>query len=560
MEREMATYAALDKGLRSQLESEAAHPVTFYTEYLDLMRFPDENQQQKLVDYLRVKYSSRKISLILAVSPLALKFVVRHGDVLFPGTPVVFASVNIRTLEKLSLKSNITGIAVKRDIADTLDVALRLQPDTTQVIVPVGTSPLERSWTADLRNSLRPYEDRLTITYLGDLTMEGILQRVRKLPPHSIVLFSQFLFHDAAGHYFLPEDALDLICRSSNSPVYGTDRTFLGMGIVGGHLYDMNKVGDEAGIMGRRILAGENPANIPVQTMDANFDMFDARQLKRWGISQAKLPPGSIVQFREPSFWALYKWYVLSSLAVFLVQFLLVIALIRQARRLKQSESKLRHLSRHLINAQDEERKHIARELHDDFSQRLALLRIEIGSAVQEQMGPNSFDRTRVSNLCSTVDQLTQDIRLLSHSLHSSKLQYLGLKAALKDLCGQIAKSHSMSVEFEADELTQTIPDEVALCLYRVAQEALNNAVKHSGARRVVLALSNGNARLGMRITDSGKGFDTSMAVKGMGLASMCERLHLVNGTLLVSSKPGNGTELLAHIILTGSTLPSKTN
>jgi signal transduction histidine kinase len=158
------------------------------------------------------------------------------------------------------------------------------------------------------------------------------------------------------------------------------------------------------------------------------------------------------------------------------------------------------------------------------------------------------------------VDDLTEDIRLLSHSLHSSKLQYLGLKAALKDLCGQIAKGHPMSVEFQGYDLGQTVPAEVALCLYRVAQEALNNAVKYSGASRVVVALSNGGSRVGMRITDSGKGFDPSRASGGLGLASMYERLRLVNGELRVSSKPGRGTELIAQVILTQSNQPSKAN
>jgi signal transduction histidine kinase len=559
-EREMATYALLDKGLRSELESASRTPVTLYTEYLDLMRFPDENQKKTLVKYLRIKYSSRKIDLIFVVSPLALNFVIENANALFPATPVVFASVNIRTLQQLTLRPNITGVAVKRDVRDTLDDALRLQPDTTNVIVPSGTSQLERSWTEGLRNSLRPYEDRLTITYLSDLPMDSLLQRLKNLPPHTIVLFSALFFHDAAGQYFLPDDALDLICRSSNSPVYSTDRSFMGTGIVGGHLYDLSKVGAAAGKMGHRILAGEDLAHIPVQTLDPNYDMFDARQLKRWGISQARLPPGSIVQFSEPSFWALYERYVLACVAVFLVQSFLVIALIRQARRLKQSESRLQDLSRHLITAQEEERKRIARDLHDDFSQRLALLRIEIGLAAEEQQGQTSIDRARLSNLCSTVDDLTEDIRLLSHSLHSSKLQYLGLKAALKDLCGQIAKGHPMSVEFQGDDLGQTVPAEVALCLYRVAQEALNNAVKYSGASRVVVALSNGGSRVGMRITDSGKGFDPSRASGGLGLASMYERLRLVNGELRVSSKPGRGTELIAQVILTQSNQPSKAN
>jgi signal transduction histidine kinase len=380
--------------------------------------------------------------------------------------------------------------------------------------------------------------------------METIQGRLRNLPQHTIVLFSQFFFRDGAGRYFVPEEALHLICQSSNSPVYGTDEIFLGTGIVGGHLYDMTKVGNEAGKVGGRILAGELPENIPVQTLDPNFDMFDARQLKRWGISQARLPQGSVIRVSQPSFWELYKRYILACLAVLLLQSVLVVVLIGQARRLKRSESRLRDLSRRLINAQEEERNRIARELHDDVSQRLALLRNEISSLEEKQTGQNPIDRAKFSNLCSTVDDLAEEIRDLSHSLHSSQLQHLGLKAALKDLCGQVERGHPISIELQADELTQPVPAEIALCFYRVAQEALNNAVKHSGASRIIVALSTANSKLKMRITDSGKGFDTSRAPEGLGLASMYERLRLVDGELQVSSKPGAGTELLAQVIL----------
>ncbi len=555
----MGVYTPLDKGLRSQLESSSTQPLVFYTEYLDLLRFPDNAHQEELLEYLRVKYSMRKIDLIFVVSPLALNFVLKNGDDLFQGTPIVFTSVNVHTVEKLSLNPNVTGIAVTRNIRDTLDIALHMQPDITRVVIPGGASPIERSWAADLRASLHPYEDHITFSYVNDLSMDELLDMVRHLPPHSIVLYSAMYFYDGAGHYFLPEEALDLIARSSNAPVYGTDQTYIGSGIVGGHLYDMAEVGADAGKMGARILAGESPAKIPVQTVDPNHDAFDARQLSRWNISEARLPPGSIVLFRQPSFWQLYKWYVLGCVGLFLVQSLLVLALIRLTRKLKQSESGLRELSGNLINAQEDERKRIARELHDDFSQRLALLRIEMGSLVREDRGQISLDRRKLSGLCSMVDDLTMDIHHLSHTLHSSKLQLLGLQAALKELCGQVEKGYPMSVEFHSDELSHAVPPDVALCLYRVAQEALSNAAKYSGATRATLSLSNGNARLRMRIADSGKGFDTSKPSKGLGLASMFERLRLVNGELIVSSTPGSGTELTAQVLLAKPT-PEKEN
>jgi signal transduction histidine kinase len=551
-EREMAIYAPFDRALRSQMESAATYPLTFYTEYLDLLRFPGDEQQQKLVEYLRVKYSGKPINLIVAVSPLAFNFVSKNGDALFPGTPVVFASVNIRRIENHSLKPNVTGVAVIRDLKNTLDIALRLQPDTTQVIIPVGVSAQEKSWTAELRDSLRPYESHVTITYLSDLPMDGILERLRSLPQHTIVLFTSIFFYDGAGHYFAPEEALNLICQASNAPVYGTDATYLGSGIVGGHLYDVTPVGNEAARMGARILAGESPSMIPVRTLDPNYDMFDARQLNRWRISRARLPAGSVVEFGQPSFWTLYKRYVLACLAVLLLQSLGVVLLVAQARKVKQSESRLRILSQNLINAQEEERKRIARELHDDFSQRLALLGIGLGS-LEEPNAQRLVDGNTLSALRSTLDELVKDIHQLSHTLHSSKLRLLGLKAALKELCGQTEKGRSIAVELQADELTQPIPAEIALCFYRVAQEAINNAMKYSGAGRVVVALSTKNAKLTMRITDSGKGFDPSKAREGLGLESMRERMHLINGELLVQSRPGGGTELIARVVLTQS-------
>ncbi len=547
-ERELSTYTELDRALRLTLQSDFSHPVAFYTEYLDLFRFPEERRQRVLVDYLRIKYSDQNIDLVVLVSPLAFNFFNKYGDRLFPGKPAVFTSVGIQRLENVRLGPNVSGVAVQRDLRDTMDFALLLQPGTTGVVIPAGSTSIEKTWAEEALKALSSYSGRLSITMLRDLTLKELLARLSNLPPHTIVLFASPYFQDASGNYFLPEDVLELIARSSNAPVYGLNEPYLGHGILGGNLYNMAEPGQAAGIMGARILAGEKVTDIPVQTINPNHFMVDARQLKRWGIAERKLPPGTIIRFKLQSTWELYRWYFLAALFLVLFQSLLIVTLVVQGRRLRHSEATLKDLSRHLINAQEDERRRIARELHDDFGQRLALLKIELEMLSQEKMPILRLGgREPLQNLLASVGDLAKDIQDLSHRLHSSKLQYIGLKGALTDLGRQISKQHQISIDLRAGDLIGPVPDETALCFYRVAQEALHNAAKHSGASQIVVAVSGKNALLKMRITDNGHGFDQAEASFGLGLASMRERLQMIGGNLEVISKPGAGTRLTAE-------------
>jgi signal transduction histidine kinase len=545
----MAVYAGLDQSLRSSLRSGSRPPVAFYTEYLDLLRFSDERHRDKLVDYLQVKYSDQNMDLIFAVGPLALDFLLKQGKKLFPGTPVVFTSVNRITVPTLPLGPNMTGIAVKRDIRDTLDVALHIQPDTVHVVIPTGSSPTEQIWTEQMKATLHSYENRVTITYLTNLGMDEMLTRLKTLPRHTVVVFASYFFYDSAGQYFLPEEALELICRSANVPVYAPNESYLGLGIVGGRLTDLTEAGTAAGRVGLEILAGAKPADIPIQTLDPNHYGFDGRQLRRWGISESLLPPGSVVRFQPPSAWDLDRRYVLGYLGLVVFESALLLALVIQRQKLKQSGAQLKELSRHLINVQEEERKRIARELHDDFGQRLTGLQIEL-QVLTRQEWPIESDGgvEKLKELFANLSELTRDMQHLSHGLHSDTLQYLGLEGALKDLCLQIARQHRIAVDLRTTEFLGPVPSAIALCLYRVAQEGLNNTAKHSGASQVVIGLFSDDGLLQMRISDDGKGFNPTKPSPGLGLASMRERLRMLGGELVVSSKPGSGTELAAVV------------
>jgi signal transduction histidine kinase len=340
-ERERTIYDPLDLNLRAAIAA-AAH-VNLYTEYLDAMRFDEENYRAPTLEFLRAKYMQRPVDAIVAVSPLALDFVLDHRDELFPNVPVVFASVNRSRIGEIARAPNVTGIAVTRELTSTLDLALMLHPGTRAVFIPAGRSAQEHTWTDEARSSLQRYHDRVRIEFLTDLTMTDLEARVAHLPDHSLVLSAGLMYYDADDQYFLPEEVLRRICRAANVPVYSTGEPELGLGIVGGSLYDMAPVGTAAGAMVRRILAGEPVARIPIETLNPNYAMFDARQLERWGIDERQLPAGAIVRFRTPSLWRDYRGAVLSGAAALFLQSLLILGLLYQRRARQRASLESRH-------------------------------------------------------------------------------------------------------------------------------------------------------------------------------------------------------------------------
>lgn len=211
-----------------------------------------------------------------------------------------------------------------------------------------------------------------------------------------------------------------------------------------------------------------------------------------------------------------------------------------------QAPAGAEHLTGRLITLAEEERKHLARELHDDIGQRLSLLAVELDllTIEQECAGPV---RDKLNQALTEIKELATDIHNLSHRLHSSKLQHLGLPIALKEVCRQMGSQHRISIDLQAGSVPPTLPEDVSLCLYRVAQEALSNAVKHSQSKRIEVGLNSSNGRVMLEIKDFGTGFDPAVQSGGLGLATMHERLRMIGGTLSIHSIPGMGTEVIAE-------------
>jgi signal transduction histidine kinase len=422
---------------------------------------------------------------------------------------------------------------------------------------------MDEMWQAHARRVFEPYSGRVTFQYLFGLPLDDLFSEVAALPEHTIVYYTH-VFQDGAGKTVVPAHVLESLSYRANAPIYGHVDTYVGRGAVGGRVFRFASEGRTAAQLALRILAGETPQQIGVQPTGTNSYLFDARQLKRWHIDPQLLPAGSEIRFQEPGFWDLYKWQAMTAIGVCLVQSLLILGLLRQranwrraeqrfhqaAESLRASQRELRQLSGSLIGAQESERCRIARELHDDFNQSLAMLSVEIDLLQQSLPASAAAAQPKMADLAARVRQLSSSIHELSHELHPLKLEQLGLVAAVRGLCADCARSHHVDIEFKAEGLPDSVAPDTALCLYRITQEGLRNVVKHSGALAASVHLHGTADEIGLTILDCGRGFDpqSNSSNQGLGFVSMRERLRLVGGTLTIETQANHGVQLRIHV------------
>jgi signal transduction histidine kinase len=216
----------------------------------------------------------------------------------------------------------------------------------------------------------------------------------------------------------------------------------------------------------------------------------------------------------------------------------------------KLAEEALTAMRRSLIEAQEQERTRIARDLHDDTNQRLALLAVAIDQLKRDLPNATVEILGLVDKLRKETSEISKDIQALSHELHSPRLEYLGLAAAMRGFCKEFSEHQRVEIDFRSHDLPSPVPAEISLCLFRVLQEALHNSAKHSGAQRFEVRLWGESGEIHFTVSDSGAGFDleTALRSRGLGLTSMQERLQLVKGKFSIDSKPQRGTTIHARV------------
>jgi PAS domain S-box-containing protein len=857
-ERLLPANIAVDTALRDSLGLGTDNPPTYLSEFLDFSRFGNSAYDKLVADFLRSKYATQHVDVIVASGPLVFQFLRRHQADLFTGIPVVLCGVSRESFESQTLPPNFVGVPIAIEPLPTIELALRLQPDAREIVIVTGASEFDRMWEATLRSDLPHLQTSVPIRYLSGLALEDILRELSRLSRSSIV-YSPGFFRDGAGRTYIPRKVLRRMADASTAPIYGAYSTMVGFGIVGGYMFTMEDLGRQAAGLVKKILDGEKLSQRDAPGAPPLEYVFDWNQLQRWHIAEKELPPGSVVLYRDLSAWQRYKQYIIGVVFLCLVEALLIFGLLWQrARRRKLEESLVERLtfesllsdlsttfinlpeqqvdsnienglgriaeflniegialyelspnrtdltasfswtregispaptlvtmnevpwwanhflrgeamlasdsnelpeeasverarfrkrglesaasiplkiggeligamslvstkrrvvwtedlvkqlrvlaeifsnaltrkramadlklaeavvresegrfrlvantapvliwmagsdklctyfnqpwldftgrsvdlelgngwaegvhsvdlrrcmdtytqafdrhegfrmeyrlrrhdgeyrwvldigvprfnqersfvgyigscvditdrklaeaalavvSRKLIDAQEQERTRIARELHDDIGQRLALLTIGL-----ERLQENSPDlpaevRSSMGGLQKQTSQIATDVQALSHELHSSKLEYLGIAAAMKGFCRDFGEQQSLEIDFKSHDLPSSLSSDISLCLFRVLQEALHNSAKHSGARRFEVQLWETSDEIHLTVCDSGAGFDIEAAKqsRGLGLISMEERLRLLEGTFSIESQPRRGTTIHARVPL----------
>jgi signal transduction histidine kinase len=540
--------------------------------HLDITRFPGEEHDQPLADWLTTRYHDNPVSVVVTVGTPASLFASRFAAHIWPGARIVHASIDGAQLKAVMARGE-PFVARRLQYRRTVEGVLTFLPAVRRVFLIGGATAQDRRWLAEAEADLAALGARVHIERIAGLAWEETLERVRHLPDDAVAIAVSF-FADRAGRTFIVGDAIAEIARTANRPVFGVYRSFVGNGPVGGYVSDSVDMG--------RLTAGIVLGLLNTETAFPRQDgadsqwLFDAAQLRRWNIAERDLPAGSTVRNRQPSLWGQYRWYVVGAAGVIMLQALLIGGLLAQrARRqraeqaaranetaLRQSSERIGQLAGQLTTAQETTRTRIARDLHDDAAQRLALLSLELTMLNErvEQM-PASVHQ-QLAEMSARAAAIGSDLHRLSHELHPALLEQRGLEAAIRSFCRELSDARHVNIEVDVRLMPQPLPPDVALCLYRVTQEALHNVVRHSGASSAVVRIESAGADVLLSVVDRGTGFDPRAVRAGtsLGLQSIEERVHLLNGQLSVRSKKGEGTRIEARVPLlphvTSSALP----
>ena len=312
-------FALADRAVLEALGKLPLRATEIYGENLDLLLFPSDRFAKIFGDFLKEKYAAQRPDLVILLYIGNLGTAGKLLVQLFPGTPLIVAGYTEEEVSPDQFGSLVSGIAQRVDPRATLELILRLQPETRRIVVIGGTAEIDRNVMDHVKDAATSFAGQVNFEFWDNRSIAELRPAVSGLPPRTAILFSR-MFRDGAGQAVISNQAGQLIAQWAKAPVYIMTNTTLGTGAVGGSVGSVEALGKRAGELARLILTGTAPASLPFEIRTDTVPVFDWRALQRWGINESRLPPNSIVRFRPASLWDEHRWAIVGALVIVIFQ------------------------------------------------------------------------------------------------------------------------------------------------------------------------------------------------------------------------------------------------
>ena len=536
-----ASFEAFMEGLREALSDRDALATTIDVEGMHPSAVSEG--EDRFVDWMARKHDGHSFDAIVVTPGAPLGHVRALKDVLWPAAHILTVGSGAGGREEFEA---FPGVSLRVDPAQAVELARRLLPGTARILYVGG--PGYGSFGEVTTAEELSRASGLPAETLPPLSIEDLQERLASAPGDAVIFYGA-VFRDRDGRSILPTDALARIAERSSRPILGFSDTYVGSGALGGMVFDSRGAGRQMGeVIDELLRAGPGPDRQP-RVLAATTVTLDARELQRWGIAGSSIPAGAKVLFRVPPLWQTHRTAALVGLVAMAGASVLIGWLLAERRRRGAVERQLQRLSAGVIQAQEQERGRVSRELHDDVSQRLALAAIEV-DRLSLAPGLGDGERRQAMAIQDQLRALGRDVHEIAYRLRPTEIEFVGLVPALRSLAASVSSSGQMAVDVVDAGWPGDAGPEAGIVLFRVAQEALQNAMKHSGASEATVVVSGDSRQLTLSVQDDGCGFDAAAGASAsrLGLAGMRERIRQVGGAIAIESLPGAGTRIEAAI------------